>query len=50
MVIEPWSGKGDLGVPSGLIHDWGLLNPISQVPAVRTAILQVCEELKHRLR
>ncbi len=35
---------------SGLIHDWGLLNPISQVPAVRTALLQVGEELKRRLR
>jgi hypothetical protein len=22
VVIEPWSGKGDLAVPGGLIHDW----------------------------
>jgi acetyl esterase/lipase len=35
---------------SGMIHDWGLLNPISQVPATRTALLQVGEELKRRLR
>jgi acetyl esterase/lipase len=35
---------------SGMIHDWGLLNPISQVPAVRTSLLQVGEELKRRLR
>ncbi len=34
----------------GLIHDWGLLNPISQVPAVRASLLQVGEELKRRLR
>jgi acetyl esterase/lipase len=35
---------------SNLIHDWGLLNPISQVPAVRTSLLQVSEELKMHLR
>jgi acetyl esterase/lipase len=35
---------------SGMIHDWGLLNPISQVPAVQTSLLQVGEELKRRLR
>lgn len=35
---------------SGMIHDWGLLNPISQVPAVRASLLQVGEELKRRLR
>ena len=35
---------------SGMIHDWGLLNPISQVPAVRASLLQVAEELKRRLR
>jgi acetyl esterase/lipase len=35
---------------SGMIHDWGLLNPLSQVPAVRTSLLQVGEELKRRLR
>ena len=35
---------------SGMIHDWGLLNPISQVPATRASLLQVGEELKRRLR
>ena len=35
---------------SGLIHDWGLLNPLSEVPATRTSLLQVAEELKRRLR
>ena len=35
---------------SGMIHDWGLLNPIGQVPAVRASLLQVGEELKRRLR
>jgi acetyl esterase len=35
---------------SGMIHDWGLLNPISQVHATRASLLQVAEELKRRLR
>jgi acetyl esterase/lipase len=35
---------------SGMIHDWGLLNPLSQVPATRTSLLQMGEELKRRLR
>jgi len=35
---------------NGMIHDWGLLNPISHVPATRAAMLQVGEELKRRLR
>lgn len=35
---------------SSMIHDWGLLNPISQVPAVRTSLIQVAEELKRRLQ
>ena len=34
----------------GMIHDWGLLNPISQVPATRASLLQVAEELKRRLQ
>jgi acetyl esterase/lipase len=34
----------------GLIHDWGLLNPISQLPGVRASLLQVGEALKKRLR
>ena len=33
----------------GLIHDWGLLNPISQLPGVRASLLQVAEALKKRL-
>jgi acetyl esterase/lipase len=35
---------------SGMVHDWGLLNPISKVPATRASLLQVGEELKRRLR
>ena len=35
---------------NGLIHDWGLLNPIATVPEVRTAITQVASELRKRLR
>jgi acetyl esterase/lipase len=35
---------------SGMIHDWGLLNPISHIPATRASLLQVAEELKRRLR
>ena len=35
---------------SGMIHDWGLINPISQVPAVRASLRQVAEELKIHLR
>jgi acetyl esterase len=33
----------------GMIHDWGLLNALSQVPATRASLLQVAEELKRRL-
>jgi len=33
----------------GLIHDWGLLNPISQLPGVRASLLQVGAALKKRL-
>jgi acetyl esterase/lipase len=35
---------------SGMIHDWGLLNPLSTVPATRASLLQMGEELKRRLR
>lgn len=35
---------------SGMIHDWGLLNPLSKVPATQAALLQVGEELKRRLQ
>jgi acetyl esterase/lipase len=34
---------------NGLIHDWGLLNALSQVPAMRSSLLQVSEELKKHL-
>jgi acetyl esterase len=34
---------------NGLIHDYGLLNPISQVPGVRSALLHASAELKKRL-
>jgi len=32
-----------------VIHDYGLLNAISTVPAVQSAIRQVADELKVRL-
>lgn len=35
---------------SGMIHDWGLLNPLAKIPAVQASLLQVGEELKRRLR
>jgi acetyl esterase len=34
---------------NGLIHDYGLLNPIRQVPGVGSAILQASAELKEWL-
>src|SRR5262249_61787775 len=34
---------------NGLIHDYGLLNAMSQVPGVRSAMLQASAELKKRL-
>src|SRR5262245_23012651 len=34
---------------NGLIHDYGLLNTMSQVPAVRSAMLQASSELKKHL-
>ncbi|WP_428307696.1 alpha/beta hydrolase [Lacipirellula sp.] len=34
----------------GMIHDWGLLNPLSKVPAVRASLRQVAAEIKHHLR
>ena len=33
----------------GMIHDWGLLNPLSDVPAVRASLRQVAAEVKHYL-
>lgn len=35
---------------NGMIHDFGLLNPISQVPEVRSAMLQASQELKEHLK
>ena len=34
---------------SGMIHDYGLLNALSDVPTVRTALRQAGDELKRRL-
>jgi acetyl esterase len=34
---------------NGLIHDYGLLNPISRVPGVRSALRHAAAELKKRL-
>jgi len=35
---------------NGLIHDYGLLNALSDVPAVRTALGQAAYELKENLK
>ncbi|WP_213989862.1 alpha/beta hydrolase [Sodalis sp. dw_96] len=35
---------------NGVIHDFGLLNPLSQVPAVRSQVLQAATELKTHLQ
>ncbi|WP_413739099.1 alpha/beta hydrolase [Sodalis sp. RH21] len=35
---------------NGMIHDFGLLNPLSQVPAVRAQVLQAATELKTHLQ
>jgi acetyl esterase/lipase len=34
---------------NGLIHDYGLLNPLARVPGVRSALLHAGAELKARL-
>ncbi|WP_458130735.1 alpha/beta hydrolase [Pseudomonas sp. R3-41] len=54
---EAYARKLDAaGVPvtavryNGIIHDYGLLNVVSQVPAVRSAMLQVSQELKQHLK
>ena len=54
---EAYARKLDeAGVPvtwvryNGMIHDYGLLNVVSQVPAVRSAILQASQELKEHLK
>ena len=35
---------------NGLIHDYGLLNPLSRLPGVRSALLHASAELRKRLR
>lgn len=54
---EAYARKLDeAGVPvtvtryNGMIHDWGLLNPLSQVPATKSAMLQAAAELKKALK
>ena len=53
---EAYARKLDeAGVPvtltrySGLIHDYGLLNPLAPVPAVQTAVLQAAAALHKAL-
>lgn len=53
---EAYARKLDeAGVPvtltryAGLIHDYGLLNPLSNVPAVKTALLQAAATIKKSL-
>lgn len=46
----------EAGVPvtltrhQGMIHDYGLLNPIAHVPAVKTALLEAAAVLKDALK
>ena len=54
---EAYARKLDeAGVPvtltryGGLIHDYGLLNPIAHVPAIKTALLQAAATIKKVLR
>ena len=54
---EAYARKLDeAGVPvtsvryNGMIHDYGLLNVVSEVPAVRSAMLQASQELKEHLK
>ena len=35
---------------NGMIHDFGLLNPLSDVDGVRAAMSQASQELKARLK
>jgi acetyl esterase/lipase len=35
---------------NGMIHDYGLLNPLSQIPAVKAAMRQPAGELKVHLQ
>jgi len=34
---------------NGMIHDFGLLNPLSQIPEVQAAVRQAAAELKTHL-
>lgn len=54
---EAYARKLDeAGVPvtltryGGLIHDYGLLNPLAEVPAVKTALLQAAAVIKETLK
>jgi len=54
---EAYARKLDeAGVPvtltryGGLIHDYGLLNPLAEIPAVKTALLQAAAVIKHSLQ
>jgi acetyl esterase/lipase len=54
---EAYARKLDeAGVPvtvtryNGLIHDYGLLNPLAEIPAVKTALLQAASALKQALK
>lgn len=54
---EAYARKLDAaGVPvtavryNGMIHDFGLLNVVSQIPATRSGILQASEALKRHLQ
>lgn len=54
---EAYARKLDLaGVPvtlvryEGMIHDYGLLNPLAHVPAVRSALLHVAAQIKQVLQ
>lgn len=35
---------------NGMIHDWGLLNPLATVPGTRSGLLQAAAEIKKALR
>ena len=35
---------------NGVIHDWGLLNPLAHIAATRSSMLQAAAELKNALK
>lgn len=35
---------------NGMIHDWGLLNPINTIPGTKSALLQAASEIKKALK